>query len=236
VAGPGGGHHHRAGTGEVCPPAEIEIVAQERDAGIEPVERLEEVGPDEGARAGDGEHLADGVVLLLVQLAPLAERQQHARTVDAEPDLQERAGIVPGHELGPEDAGVGPERLLDEGPHHTRIERHVVVAQQVERGVLGLRETGVHGLAIAEPAIEPLDPGLGQHVVHPRRGVGQAAGVEDEEGEVGVGLPAKRREHLVEPRPRIVGDDHDQHAGHRADVRARRRSRRTRGRGGLGQT
>ena len=47
---------------------------------VEPTERREQVGPHEGDRAGDVEHVAHGVVLGLVELAPLDVVRRAGRT------------------------------------------------------------------------------------------------------------------------------------------------------------
>ena len=66
-------------------------------------------------RAGDVEHVAHGVVLLLVELAPLDVGAGRAGLVGAHADLQDAVGRVPLDDLGPDHAGVRAVGLLD---HH----------------------------------------------------------------------------------------------------------------------
>ena len=151
MAGDGWGSDEHPGTGDLGPPAEVEVLAEEGDRRVVAAEGGEEVGADERGRPGDAEDVADGVVLLLVELAPLDGRHLVARLVDHRADLQQAGGVVPGDQLRADDAGVGPVRLLDEGPHGVGLEGDVVVAEQVEGGALDDREDLVGGGA--EPGV-----------------------------------------------------------------------------------
>ncbi len=115
---------------------QVEVLAEQLDAGVEAAERLEQVGPHERDRAGHVEDVADGVVLLLVELAPLDVGARGTGLVGAHADLEDAVGLVPPHELGADHAGVRAEGLLDHDLDHVGIEPHVVVAEQVEGGAL----------------------------------------------------------------------------------------------------
>ena len=115
VADTGVGGDDHAGAGDVGPPAEAEVLEEVVDALVEAADLGEQVGPHERAGAGDGEHVADGVVLLLVELAALDEGHGVAGVVDALAHLEEPAGGRPSAtSFGPDDAGVGAVGLLDE--------------------------------------------------------------------------------------------------------------------------
>ena len=60
---------HDAGAAQVGPPAQVDVVAVERDGRVEAAERPEQVGPGQQAGRRQDEHVADRVVLLLVVLA-----------------------------------------------------------------------------------------------------------------------------------------------------------------------
>ena len=96
-------------------------------------------------------------------------------------DLEQLARVVPGDELRPDDAGVGAERLLDEGADGVRVEGDVVVAEQVEGGALDDAEHLVGGGAEAGVAVEAADVGRGQDRGDPGGRVLVAAGVDDED-------------------------------------------------------
>ena len=67
-------------------------------------------------------------MLLLIELAALGDGGEHAGLVDVHADLEQAVGVVPVDELGADDAGVRPERLLDEGADGVGLEGDVVVA------------------------------------------------------------------------------------------------------------
>ena len=135
VTHPGLRRDDDAGTAQVDPPAQLDVVAVEGDRRVEPAERAEQVGPHEQAGRREREHVADGVVLLLVVLARIGDRIDLAEAVEPEPDVLEHGGVVPRHELRSDHAGVRSVQLLDEHPHAVGVERHVVVAEEEEPGV-----------------------------------------------------------------------------------------------------
>ena len=81
----------------------------------------------------------DGVVLLLVELARLDDRVDLAEAVEAEADVLQHAGVVPRHELRPDDAGVRAVQLLDQRADRVGLEGDVVVAD-AEEPVVALDE------------------------------------------------------------------------------------------------
>ena len=171
VAGHGGGDDQHPGAGHLGPPAQVEVLAEVGDGRVEAAERGEEVGPHQGGRAGDAEDVANGVVLLLVELAALDGGDLVAGLVDLHADLEEPSGVVPGDQLRADDAGVGAVRLLHEGPHRVRLQGDVVVAQQVEGGALDDGEHLVGGGAEAGVVVEAADVGVGQHGGDPVGGI-----------------------------------------------------------------
>ena len=165
VADPGLRGDDDARAAQVDAPAQVDVVAVERDRRVEAAEGAEQVGAHEQAGRGEDEDVADGVVLLLVVLARLGDRVDLAEAVEAEPDVLEDARVVPRHELGADDAGVGAVQLLDERPHGVRLEGDVVVAEAEEAAV---------ALDEAEHLVgRGAEPGVGAEVAD--EGVGQAA-------------------------------------------------------------
>ena len=163
VADPGLRGDDDAGAAEVDAPAQVDVVAVERDRRVEAAEGPEQVGAHEQARRREHEDVADGVVLLLVVLARLGDRVDLAEAVEAEPDVLEHARVVPRHELGPDDAGVGAVQLLDERAHGVGLEGDVVVAEAEEPAVaLDEAEDLVGRRAEAGVGAEVADEGVGQ--------------------------------------------------------------------------
>ncbi len=100
--------------GHLGSPAQVHVLAEQLDVGIEAAERPEKVGPHQDDAAGHGEHLTTLVVLGLVELARLDPLDCHAEAVDPEADLQQPVRGVPLDELRPDDAGVGAVGLTDQ--------------------------------------------------------------------------------------------------------------------------
>ena len=121
--------------GRVDLPAEVEVVAEDRQLGVEAADRVPHVAPDQRAGGADGEHVLDLVVLALVVLAPLQPGLAVAGCVGGEPDLDQHPGVVPVADLGAEQRGRGAELdLLDQLGEGGRLDRHVVV-QEPDPGV-----------------------------------------------------------------------------------------------------
>ena len=117
-------------------PAQVEVLGARERRRVEALQLGEQVDAHEHRGGGDVEHVADAVVLLLVDLAGLDAGVGRAEAVDGAADLEQHLGVVGAHQLGPDDAGVRPVRLLDQHPHRRRVEHDVVVAQQQERRAL----------------------------------------------------------------------------------------------------
>ena len=93
---PGRRSDDHPGPADVHPPAQVDVVAVEADRRVEPAEGAEQVGPHEQAGRRDGEHVGDGVVLLLVDLADVGDRlDRFAEAVDVETDVLQDAGRRP---------------------------------------------------------------------------------------------------------------------------------------------
>ncbi len=118
------------------PPAEAQIVLEQVDPLVEPPDLREHVAADQRASARNGEDITHVVVLFLIELVTLDERDAVPRLVDAFTELEDAARPVPPHQLRSDDAGVGPVGLLDQHADRVRVERHVIVAEEVERGAV----------------------------------------------------------------------------------------------------
>ena len=128
---------------ETRAPAEVEVGRAGFRARVEAAELLDEIGAQQHRRVGDAEHVAHGVVLLLVELAGLDARERDAVPVDRQADLDEHVGTVEIDDLGPDDRRVAAVGLLDQHPHRARLDDDVVPADQEERGSLDAPEGDV---------------------------------------------------------------------------------------------
>ena len=100
---------HHAMAGGVHPPAEVEVVAEDAVLDVEAAEPVPHVAADQHPGAADGEHVADAVVLALVELAAVQAGLAAPGGVDGEAELAQDAPVVPVADLGAQhrDAGVG---------------------------------------------------------------------------------------------------------------------------------
>ena len=193
---------------DVRPPAEVDVLAEVRDALGEPADRGEQVGAHEHAGPGHCEDLSGGVVLGLVELAGLRQRRAEAVDVDRVADRPEPLRVVPVDDLRADDAAGRPEGLGDERGDRVGLERHVVVHQQVERRPLDRGEHLVRGRREPLVGVEPLHEGRREHIRDAFGGVGPSAVVDDEDREVLVVLIGQGLERAFEPVARVLGDEH----------------------------
>ena len=224
MADVGSGRHDDPGPEHLGPPAEVEVLAEQVDMGIEAGQRGEQIGPHQIAAAGGAEHVAHRVVLLLIELTPLDQPGGHTRLVDAQADRQEMIGPLPLDELGRHHPGVAAEGLLEQDPGDVRGQTDIVMAEQVVGGPLHDRQGFVGGPGEAHPAREPVDVGARQDGRHPGGGVFGAGGVDHQNREVRVVLGSEAGEGLLQPRTRITGDD-DRHDGRRGRLGLDQRGR-----------
>jgi hypothetical protein len=162
VAGTGRRRHQHPGTGQVRPPAQVGVLAVERHRLVEPAEGPQQVSPDQEAGTGHEEHVPHAVVLLLVQLPPLAQREGRTEAVGAHADGQQGLRLVPADQLRPDDAGVGAVGLLYQQADGVGGQRHIVVADQEERRTLHHRQRPVDGGADAGVGAEAADVRMGR--------------------------------------------------------------------------
>jgi hypothetical protein len=218
-----GGHDH-PGTGEVGAPAQLDVVAVERDRRIEAAERSEQVGAHEEARRREHEHVADGIVLLLVDLVGPDDRIDLAEAVELEADMLEHSRIVPVDELRADQSGVRPEHLGDHDAHGALVERDVVVADE-EEAVVALHQAQhlVDRGPEADVGAELTHERVGKHTVdagpHLVDRIGCVVrvirrGDEEQGAQVGVVLRGERCERFVEPVARVVHHHHGHDRGH----------------------
>ena len=134
---------HRVGddlhpvAGRLDPPAEVKVVAEQPEPGVEPAELIPHIAPDQHARRADGEHRLVVVVLALVDLAGIDARDPAARPVDGDTHFAQRPPVLAVEHLGPE--------------HHDRA----VLARRPQQPLKRLR--GRLAVVVQQP--DPLNPG-----------------------------------------------------------------------------
>jgi hypothetical protein len=101
--------HHGPVAAGGGPPAEVDVVAEDRQVVVEAAELLEDAAPDQHARCVHGEDLTDLVVLTLVVLARLEPGLATTGARDGHPDLEQALQRRPFTQLRAEDVrrGVG---------------------------------------------------------------------------------------------------------------------------------
>ena len=162
--------------GKVGPPAEVEVVAEQRQPRVEAAELVPDVAPDEHPGAADRQHVAYGVVLALVDLPPVEAGVPVTGAVGGEADLEQQPRLVPAAGLGPEH-GCG-RRVL--GPLQQRLE-----AAGVRGAVVVQQPHPLDRLAVAgpRPVRRHRGPGVGLETERDRRAeAGGPLGVDDPAG------------------------------------------------------
>lgn len=138
-------------------PAQVHVVAHQRESAVEAAEFLPHVPADEHARAGDGKNGADLVVLTLVLFAPVQPGPAAPAVGDGDADLQKLLAVVPAAQLGTDDRGVrvGVDDAQQFG-ERVGLGRAVVVEQPQP----------LHGLAVGQVGhvVRLVVPGSGDGV------------------------------------------------------------------------
>ncbi len=205
------GDDEHPGAAEMGPPAQVEVVSVELDAGMKALERPEQIGPYEQAGRGQAEDIPHRVVLLLIHLAGLDERVDLTEPVDAETDVLEDPRVVPRHELRADDPGIRAVELLDELTDRIRVERHVVVQETEQSAALDQAQRLIGGGTEPWVGGDGAHVGLGQSLPDLGRDITGIARHEEQETEVRVVLLTECVEHLGEP---VAGFVHDHHGHH----------------------
>ncbi len=195
------------GPGHLGPPTQVEVLAHGHDGRVETSELLEQVGPDQGRPSRGDEHVANRIVLAVVDLVGLHPLHHGSTLVRGHPDMEQPFGIVPADHLGRDDPGIGPERLLHHQVDGVGKQRHVVVAQEEVVGAVHHGPDLVDGGAESPVVLEVSDVGGREDGGNTGSEVLLTPRVQDQHGELRIVLCGDRGERLLEPRTRIVGDD-----------------------------
>jgi len=129
-------YHLHAVAGSLHAPAEVEVVPEQPQPGVEAAEPVPHIPPDQHAGRTDREHRAVVVVLALVDLAGLDPGDTAARAVNGDTDLAQHAPVLPIKDLGAD--------------HHDRT----VPARRPQQPLQRLRG----GLAVIVQQPDPLNP------------------------------------------------------------------------------
>ena len=132
VAYPSRRHHDDPSAAVMDSPAQLGVLAVEVDRRVEPAELAEQVGTNQQIRRRQHEHVANAVVLFLVDLAHLDDRVDLAESVHAETDGLQHVGVVPFDELRADGSRIRSVQLLDHDPQRIGFGSDVVVTDQEE--------------------------------------------------------------------------------------------------------
>ncbi len=185
----GVGGDHDAVAGRVDAPAEVGVVAHQRQRPVEAAELLEDVAAHQHAGGGDGEDGAHLVVLALVLLAAVQTGPAAAGAGDADADLQQLAAVVPAAQLGADDGGgrrgVGD---LEQPAQRVGLRLAVVVQQPEPLDGLGLPGAAAAEFVLGAERVAEVVPAAGHRVVAGGvEAVGQVLGAQRRAVEDGVG-------------------------------------------------
>ena len=126
----GRGRHQGGVSGGRNPPAEVDIVAKDRQLLVEAAELLEQAAADEHAGGVDGEDRSDLVVLPLVVLPALESDLAGAGARDRDADLEQSSQRGPLAQLRPDDLRLRVVRgRREQGGERTGVGVGVVVEQ-----------------------------------------------------------------------------------------------------------
>ena len=89
------GHAHDTVAGQCRPPAEVDVVAQQRQRRVEAAELFPDIAAHEHPRGVDRQHLAHAVVLTLVLLPAFQQRLAPAAARDRDTHLEQQPLVVP---------------------------------------------------------------------------------------------------------------------------------------------
>jgi hypothetical protein len=194
----GGRHDHHASARELRAPAEVDVVAAQRDLGVVAADGPEQVGAHHRATARHREDIRDGIVLFLVELALLDDRRRDTELVDGETDVLEPGGVVPIDHLRTDDRRVRSQHLFDQPAHRVGVQGDVVVAEQIERSTQPVVEHDV-GRGTESPVLGVTDDRrLRKDRLHASRDVFGAGLVDHQHGQAAVVLLRKALERVVE--------------------------------------
>ena len=82
--------------GQLGPPAEVDVVAEERERRVEAAQPVPDVAADQQPGGADGQHVVAMVLLALVALAGLDLGAPAATAGHGQADLEQHVGVVPG--------------------------------------------------------------------------------------------------------------------------------------------
>ena len=151
--------------GQVGPPAQVDVVAQQRQPGVEAAELVPDVAAHQHPGGADREHRADAVVLALVVLAALQPGLAAAAAGDRDADLEQQPAVAEAAHLG---AGHRDPRVAGDLGEQLRqgVGRGRAVVVQQPDPVAGRRRASVE----ARPATAAPKPVRGGQRRRPRSG------------------------------------------------------------------
>ncbi len=213
-----GGRHGAGGQARARrAPAQVEVGPGDRQAFVE-AQALERLTAGQQAGGADGEHLALGVVLSLVVLAPLQAGLAPAGPRDGHADLEQPAQVRPLAQLRTEERRLGV-RLggSDEVLQRVGRGRAVVVEEpdQLVRLAGDGLEPGTDRVGVPGASRQREDRGVSERLPEETCGVVGRPGVDREDAAWGVRLLRQAAEDERQPAATVVAHHEGRHAGRR---------------------
>ena len=224
--------HHRVGdhphlvAGRVRPPAEVDVVAEQGQVGIEAAELVPDVAADQHAGRADGQHGPAAVVLALIDLARLDPGQAPPRPVGGDARLAHHAPVGQVFQLRAEDrhrlaaAGRAEQLLKGVGGWLAVVVKQPYPLRPLNprsRGALGsgrgpagrgvLQSTG-DGRTVTRVRLHAEDRVLAEQLGQRRPAAVLAAGVHPDDPLHGMRLLAHRMDESRQQPRTVVRDDH----------------------------
>jgi hypothetical protein len=212
VAHPRGRYDDHPVSCGVDPPAEVEVVAEDRQLGVQAAQVVPHLPPDQRAGRAHGQDVPRAVVLALVVLAPLEAGHPVAGGVGGQTDLGQHPGVVPVDRLRAEKrCGRGGLGVLEQPLEGVAV-RGAVVVQQPDPGRPRCHREGRRdSRAVPGGVGQGHDGAVGRAQV--QDAVVAAAGVRADDPVGRDGLHGESREDLRQPARPVVADEDGGDAG-----------------------
>ena len=221
----GVGDHPHLVAGRVHPPAEVDVVAEQGQVGVEAAELVPDIAADQHARRADRQHGPAAVVLALVDLARLDPGETPPRAVGGDARLAYHAPVRQVLELRADDrhrpaaAGRGEQLLESIGGRLAVVVQQPYplgplnplhrAARRARRGLAGrgVLQSAGDGGAVTRFLVHAEHRVLAEQLGQRRPAAVLAAGVHPDHVGHGMRLLAHRADEARQQPTAVVGDD-----------------------------
>jgi hypothetical protein len=218
---------HHPMTGQVDPPAEVDVLAQQLEPWVEAAQRVPHVPAHECARSPHGQHISGLIMLSLVELEVLEVDDPPPRSIGRQADIDQSVGVLPVDGLRTQERRAGIARgVVEQHLQRIRVRRAVVVQQPdpvsplaLGRGHLVHLECGLDRRAVAGVTGSRQHRGAPRCPRQQRSGRIGGSGVDRDEVVRRAGLGCDCGQGVRQPPRSIVRDQHAKHMRRRPGSR-----------------